>query len=338
MPDIDYSYDYAVEQNGTTTYYYPGEAPRTTPKYKTTATPAPPAASQPQPTYQQPNNTTTAPTLNADQQSAKGIITSTLDAYGLGSLADKAWQMYLNGEPIEQIMLDIRKTPEYQARFPGMAQLQKNGRAISEGDYINLERQYVSLFRQAGLPAGFYDQPADFAGFIANEVSPQEMSGRLDVARQALYETPPQVRDELARQYGLNSGDVMAFLLDPTKALPIIQQQFAAASAGAASRLGGFGMLTRAEAESLSTSGFNFGQFAQGFDQLAQEKELFAPIIGEQGESLTREDQLSSVFGGNTAAQRRIQRRAEARKAAFGGGGGFAATQGGVTGLGSASS
>lgn len=279
-----------------------------------------------------------APTLNADQQSAKSIIQSTLEEYGLGALADQAWQAYLNGEPIEQVMLGIRKTPEYAARFPGMAQLQQNGRAISEADYINTERQYVSLFRQAGLPPGFYDSPDDFGSFIANEVSPQEMGARLDVARVALYETPPQVRDELARLYGLKEGDVMAFLLDPTKALPIIKQQLVASEAGYAAQASGFGLLTRQEAETLGYSDKSFDQLTQGFDELAHSRELFAPIIGEQGEALSRQDQLDMEFGGNMAARRRVQRRAQERVAQFAGGGGFAQTQGGTTGLGSAAS
>lgn len=308
-------------------------------RYKTGAWDGQPTSTASAPTatggFGEPAQTTGTP----EQQSARAILTDSLGQYGLGSLADWAWGKYLAGESIEQIMLEMRATPEYKARFPGMDALSKKGRAISEAEYINIEQQYVSLFRQAGLPAGFYDQPDDFARFISNEVSPQEMSGRLDVARTALYETPPQVRDELARLYGLGSGDVMAFLLDPTKALPIIQSQFTAAAAGAAAKLSGYGMLTQHEAESLATTGDNFAQFAQGFDVLARSQELFAPIIGEAGaDTITRDEQLGAVFGGNTAAARRLARRAQERAAAFQGGGGFASTQGGVTGLGSADS
>ncbi len=277
--------------------------------------------------------------LTEAQLSAKALITSTLSEYGLSNLADRAWNLYLSGEPIEQVMLDIRQSPEYKARFPGMDTLSKKGRAISESEYIALEKQYVSLFRQAGLPEGFYDQADDFAAFIGNEVSPQEMSGRLDLARRAAYETPPEVRGELSRLYNVGIGDVMAMMLDPTKALPLIQQQFAAAEAGAASALSGFGALTRQEAERLATTGRTFTQYEQGFDTLARSQELFQPIIGEtNGDTITRDEQLGAAFTGNTAARRRIERRAQERVAAFQGGGGFAATNQGVTGLGSAAS
>lgn len=283
-----------------------------------------------------PATTPEATGLTQEQASAKAIIAATLDEYGLGGLADRAWQMYLQGEPIEQVMLEIRKTPEYQHRFAGMAELQKKGRAISEAQYIDLERQYVSLFRAAGLPAGFYDSPDDFASFIGKEVSPQEMGQRLDVARQAVYEEPPGVRDELQRLYGLDEGGMMAFLLNPNKALPVIQQQLRAGESGYAAKAAGYGALTVQEAEQLGYTDRSFDQLTAGFDQLARESELFAPIIGEQGDTIDRQTQLDATFGGNTAAQRRIERRARERAAAFQGGGGFSATQGGVSGLGSA--
>lgn len=263
-----------------------------------------------------------------------------LEPYGLGDLANRAWEYFQTNQPSEAELLTwIREQPEHELRYPGFKALQNKGRAINEGDYVSIERQYVQLFRQAGLPSGFYDSPDDFASFISNEVSPQEMSARLDVARIAVYETPPEVRAELSRLYNVGTGDVMAFLLDPTKALPIIQNQFTAAEAGAASQLSGYGALTRGEAERVGLSGRNFDQLTQGFDQLAQSQELFQPIIGEVGQdSLTREDQLGAAFGGNTSAQRRLERRAKQRAAVFEGGGGFAETNKGITGLSSAAS
>lgn len=291
-----------------------------------------------------PTNATTTPTqpnpnstVPVEQNSARARARAILEPYGLGALADWYYDKLISGEPDAQIMLELRATPEYKARFPGMDALSAKGRAISEAEYINVEQQYVSLFRQAGLPAGFYDSPEDFGNFIANEVSPQEMAGRLDVARTALYETPPQVRDELSRLYGLGAGDVMAFLLDPTKALPVLKQQLTAAEAGYAAQASGWGMLTRGEGEQLGYADRTFDQLTQGFDELARNQELFTPIIGETDQDIVdRSEQLAAEFGGNMAARRRIEQRARQRVAAFQGGGGFAESQQGVSGLGSA--
>lgn len=277
--------------------------------------------------------------LTTEQQSAKAVITTLLGEYGLEALASRAWDAYLTGKPIEQIMLELRQSPEYKARFPGMDALSKKGRAVSEAEYIQIEKQYVSLFRQAGLPAGFYDSADDFGNFIANEVSPQEMGARLDLARTAMYELPPTVRDEWTRLYGRTPGELMAQLLDPTKAEPLIRQQFSAAAAGAASQMSGYGLLTQNEAETLGLTGRSYEQFEEGFDFLGRAQELFQPIIGENNaDTIGRDEQLQATFQGNSAARRRIEKRARERAAAFAGGGTFAATQGGVTGLGSASS
>lgn len=269
----------------------------------------------------------------------RATIQALLDSYGLGSLTDWYWSKVVSGEPDAQIMIELRKTPEYAARFPGMAELSKNGRAIDEGTYISIEKQYVSLFRQAGLPEGFYDSPDDFGKFIGSEVSPQEMGARLDVARRYVFESPPEVLDEAARLYGLRTGDLMAAALDPTKSLPILQNRFNAAAAGAASKLSGYGVLTQAEAERVGLAGQSFMQDAQAFGQLVNSAELFKPIIGETGgDTISREDQLGAAFGGNINAQRRIEQTAKKRLAAFQGGGGYATTNQGVTGLASASS
>lgn len=275
--------------------------------------------------------------LTADQQSAKAILAGTLGQYGLGGLADRAWSLYLAGEPIEQVMLDIRASDEYKQRFPAMQALASKGHAISESQYIDLERQYESNGRQFNLPDQFVKQ--HITDWISGEASPDEIKQRLGLYQTEMYQRPPEVRAALQREYGLSDGDILALVIDESKALPIIQQQFLASENMAASQLSGYGALTRREAEQLGAQGVNFDQASQGFDQLAQEKELFQPIIGETGgDVVTRDDQLGAAFGGNTAAARRVARTAALRKAQFAGGGGFAETSGGITGLGSAAS
>jgi hypothetical protein len=298
---------------------------------------------QPDPAPASPTPTTTTPPsggvdpTTSQAQSAKALLESTLATYGLSALAGRVWQMYLDGIPIEQIMLDLRQTPEYKARFPAMDALSGKGRAISEAEYINLEQQYVSLFRQAGLPPGFYDSPQDFASFIGNEVSPVEMGERLDVGRRLLFESPPQVRDELARLYGINEGAALAFIIDPVKALPVIQRQFIAAQAGYAAKESGYGLLTRAEAEMLGYQNRTFDELTQGFGQLAEGMELYQPIIGETNvDTFSRKEQFDAVFNSNNSVRRRLERRARERAAVFEGETGYAATRDGVLGLGSA--
>src|SRR5262245_12020315 len=122
--------------------------------------------------------------------SAFAILRETLDRYGLGSLADVIWNWRKEGRPDEQIRLDLRQTPEYQARFPALTDLRNKGRAISEDQYIDLERTYTQSLRAAGLPQGFYDSPDDFANLIRNEVSPAEFNDRVKSYETLAFQMP----------------------------------------------------------------------------------------------------------------------------------------------------
>jgi hypothetical protein len=167
----------------------------------------------------------------------------------LGGLADWAWNEYLSGKPVEQIMLDLRQRSEYKTRFPAMETLSSRGRAISEAEYIGLETQYTQLMRSYGLPAGFYDGTDDFAGFISKDVSPVELQRRLDLYQQAVFEAPRETRDELRRLYGVDEGGLLAFYIDADRALPLLQKQFQTAQVSGLAQRAGLADLGVARAE-----------------------------------------------------------------------------------------
>lgn len=271
-------------------------------------------------------------------ESARAVLDATLAEFGLQELGSWVWQRYLEGFPISQIMLDIRDRPEYQRRFAGMQALSEKGRAISEAEYIQLERTYASLFRSAGIPAGFYDQPEDFARYIANEVSPAEMQNRIEMASTAAYQSPPEVRMELERLWGIGPGELTAYWLDPDKALPMLTQRYSAAQAAGAARSTGYGLLTQNEAQALGERGVTADQAEKGFSTLTSLGELFGALPGqEQSEDeISRQEQMGAVFSNDPRAQQRIERRQSQRKATFSQGGGYASDREGIAGLGNA--
>lgn len=278
------------------------------------------------------------PGLTTDQRSAKAQIEATLGNYGLQSLGDFAWKEYLNDIPIEQIMLDIRQTPEYKQRFPAMQELANQGRAISEGQYINYETSAASLFRAAGLPAGFYDQPDDFAGFLTKNIALPELQSRIDVAKTAVYNSDPGTLAALQDYYGIQGGgnhigDATAYFLDPERALPAIQQQMIAAQEGGAAARTGYGPLNRTNAERLASLGVSADAAQQGFGTLANLQPIFANLPGEGGAAPTSEQGLQAVFENNASAASAITARQNQRKAIFQEGGGFSQTAGGMTGI-----
>lgn len=271
-------------------------------------------------------------------RSAKATLTATLSLYGLASLADFAWKEYLKDIPIEQIMLDIRQTPEYISRFPAMKALADKGQAINEAQYINYETSASALMKSAGLPPGFYDQPTDFTEFLTNNLALPELQARIEIAKAAVYNSDPATLAALQSFYGIQGGlnyigDATAYFLDPDRALPTIEKQFIAAQeAGAASRAG-YGALSMQDAERLANLGITPDVAQRGFGTLATLTPLFANLPGEAGTAPTAEQGLQAVFEGNAQAQQVITDQASKRKAVFAGGGAFSQTAGGLTGI-----
>lgn len=263
--------------------------------------------------------------------SAKAIITGFLEQYGLGGLANWAWEQYKNGAPLEQIFLEIRKRPEYKARFPAMEALAKQGRAISEAEYIEYERSVIGIFHAAGLPKGFYDQPGDFTKFLSQNISPAELQGRVEAYLTLAYDTPGQ--DEFQRLYGIGPGAIAAYFIDPDRALPHLEKMARSAVLGTRSIGAGFGQLSQSEAERLAELGISPEQAAQTFGQLTGFRELFSPL--DQGETaISRQTQLAAGFEQHAASQEEIMRRARRRQAPFEQGGEFAASAQGFAGVG----
>ena len=274
--------------------------------------------------------------LTTEQQSAKAILQRALDEFGLGQLGDRVWQQYLSGAPTEQIFLELRQTSEYKTRFAGLSQLQEKGRAISEAEYISIERSYAQIARAAGLPSGFYDSPDDFSRLIGSEVSPAEFAERVQSYTRVAQESPPEVRAELQRLYGIGPGELTAFFIDPDRALPMLKTQAQAASLSAAAGRSGFGGLGVGDAERLAQLGVTDQQAQEGFGALVDARELFTPL--DAGESaIGQSDQIGAVFSGDAGARRRIENRRSRRKAEFEGGGSYASDKAGFGGIGSAS-
>lgn len=277
------------------------------------------------------------PGQDPEEASAKALLTRTLGEFGLETLGDWVWSKYLDGMSIDQIFLDMRDRPEYQARFPAIASLAAKGRAMTESEYIAYEKQATQMMRQAGLPMGFYDQPDDFAALIGGEVSVNELQQRLQMAQTAVFSAPEELRDELERLYGVGMGELTAYWLDPDKAQPLLERQFTSSQIAAQSIRTGYGQLGQGEAERLFEAGVDDAGAQQGFSTLTQLGEVFSAL--DRGEStIGRETQQAAVFTGDAAATTEIETRQRRRQATFEAGGGYAGSNEGLAGVGSSRS
>jgi hypothetical protein len=121
--------------------------------------------------------------------------------------------------------------------------------------------------------------------------------------------------------------------LDDKVALPLIERRFTSAQLSATAIQTGFGGLTQQEAEGLAGLNVSTDAAARGFQTLGMESQLFAPLPGEAGSTISRDQQLAAQFYGNANAAQAIERARDTRLAQFKGGGDVYATQQGVVGL-----
>lgn len=276
-----------------------------------------------------PTTTAGSGVLTASDASALATITGFLGQYGLASLANWAWGKWQDDESVDQIMLELRSTPEYKQRFPAMDALAKQGQAISEAQYIGYEQSIAQLTQAAGLPPGMYNSPDQIAKMLVNNVSVTEAHDRVAAAVSAVYSMPDSTRQALTKDFGVPTGGMVGYFLDSDKALPILQRQLAAANlAGAGLEQGvDIGADT---ATALAQQGVTYAQAQQGLGQVAQTQALGAGA----GETSDQDTRIAAAFG-NAGANAQVTRVVKGRLAAASGGGGAAAVTQGVSGLGS---
>jgi len=282
------------------------------------------------------------------RQSARDYMLETFRAFGfndndllqLGTLLDQ-WIMVegladlQNGSEI--ILNRFRKTDIYQRRFAGMAELSKRGQAISEAEYIELERSYRNVMSNYGLPSTYYDNYDDYARMIGAGLSVREVEERVVAAKQAMN---PLVAQELKQYFDVTDGDLTAYMLGLTdeKGLQTasarnqeeIRQRGRLAQIGAAAERAGFSM-DRAAAERLA--GTSIGQTIDPFQMntLAQLEGTFnqarrvadreTTLAGIDGETFDQRDALASAFGDRQTSMA-SERRAKRERARFAGSGG----------------
>jgi hypothetical protein len=267
--------------------------------------------------------------------SAKAIINDFLRQFQLEALGTWAWGKYVEnggGElGIAAVQSEVYDTPEFQVRFPAYRALAQKGRAMTAAEMLAYERTATQLLRAAGLPAGFYDSPQDFAGFLQNEVSVAELQQRVQIAQNATLEAPESVKAALRDDYGLDEGDLAAHFLDPAKAMPLLQQKYAAAQISGKARSIGIGV-TAGMSEDLVKSGVTLEQAGSTLQSVADSQGLFQNSVSEEG-AFSADEQVGAAFGTNQAARDRVRKRTQERKAAFGGSSGYSTGNDGVTAL-----
>ena len=266
--------------------------------------------------------------LTGTNRDAFLAIKTLFKSYGLDSLAGKIYDYVKNGYSSDTISILLQDTTEYKTRFAGNEARVKAGLPVlSAGEYLAVEASYRQIMESAGLPIGFYDQPGDFTGWIAKNVSPSEIQSRVDLATQATVLAPASYRQAL-QQMGISSSEMTAYFLDQTKALPYLQKAAATAAIGSEALQQGL-TFDQSYAAQLAERGITASEAQQGYAQVAQELGTMGSLGAMYGEQWGQRESEEAVFKGTAEATAKRGRLLSRERGAFGG-----ATGGARAGLG----
>jgi len=267
-------------------------------------------------------------------QSAYDLLFEQFNQYGMGALVEPLKQFIQQGLSSSEFTLRLRDTDAYKKRFAANAsRIAKGLSALNEAEYIGLEDQYQNIMRQYGLPASYYTRgemgrQEGFEKFLANDVSAAELEDRVLTAQSRVINANPEVLASLKQFYpGITDGDILAYTLDPDKALTDIKRKVTAAEIGGAAMQAGL-KTGVARAEELTAAGITKQQAQQGFQTVAE----VAPRGGQLAEiykqsPYTQTTAEAEIFGlsGSTEAAKQRKKLTSLETAAFGGSAGAGA-------------
>jgi hypothetical protein len=269
----------------------------------------------------------------ANTETATSILQSVLKFYGMEdpqlvtdvrtALAERR----LTGtSTVDDIGIQLRESAAFKDRFAGNEARRAAGKpAYSVSQYLQLESSYRNTMLAAGLPSSFYDGKEDFANFIANDVSPDEIQDRVSKGFAAINNAPQNVIDEFQTLYGVDKNELAAYFLDPVRAKEIVIRKAEAAKIASQARQQANISLGATQAELLAQQGITEQQAQTGFGLVLQGQKLTQPLQGE--EALTQEELIAGTFGTNAAAAQRVAQTRRKRKGTFESGGTLAAAK-----------
>lgn len=264
--------------------------------------------------------------LTDAQQSASAIIQQQLSAWGLDSLVPDLNTLIRQGLQPDAIVLKLQDTDAYKQRFAANQLRIKNGlNALSPADYINTENAYRQVMRQYGLPSGFYDSQDDFQNFLAADVSPSELNERVKTAQQVFVTGDPATRSVWRDWYGLTDGAAIASILDPSKALPIVQNMATAAQAGGIARQNGLDA-DQQRITSYVDQGISLGDLTKGFQDIGAAHATDQAIASRFGTTFDQAQEEQATIQNLASARRKQQQLYDSERALFAGRSGADAT------------
>jgi len=278
--------------------------------------------------------------------SARDAVMKMFENTGLGqtfldSLMGSIDKVYAdNVAPTDaQILNSIYSSEAYKTRFAANEIIRKRmadgkgqpgDRLLSPAEYVKTEDAYRENMSEAGLPAGFYDQPEDFTKFIAEySTSVAEITERVNIAKQVLQNADAGIKQALKDYYGLTESDMAAYLLDSQKAFDVInsrlkyttaqaREMYTSAEVGGAAVRAGMTGIGREFAEEITKAG-KADSAEQVFQASARSQQDYERLMGLAGRQAGKEDLAREALGlaGGTEVGVQTKKLASQERARF---------------------
>jgi hypothetical protein len=264
----------------------------------------------------------------AERKSAYDLLYQQFNDLGIGGLVPELKTLIEEGVSPAEFTLRLRSSKAYENRFAAnKIRVSKGLRALSEAEYISKEDAYQDIMRQYGLPESYYargemGRQEGFEKLIANNISDTELEDRISIAQKRVLNANPEVAQALKTFYpGISQGDILAYTLDPSKAIEDIQRKVVAAEIGGAAVRSGL-TTNVADAEFLQRYGVTKEQADQGYATISGGLQRGSQLASMYGESpytqATAEQEMFNVPGA-TEARKQRQKITGLEKATFGG-------------------
>jgi hypothetical protein len=255
-----------------------------------------------------------------ERMSVYATMADRFNKYGLTGLANKIKELAMKGATEATITLELMETPEYQQRFAANADRLKSGlAALTPAEYVNVEDSYRQVLRAYGLKQ--FDNDAYVRQFIANDMSPTELSNRVVTAVQRVQNADPAIVAQLKQYYGIGAPDMVAYVLDPQQQFQKIERQIAASEIGVAA--GRQGLTAGVSvAEQLAAQGVSQAEAQKGYATIADilpTAEKLSDIYGTTLDEYRQAEGEQEVFNQLASAQRKRQKLTQREIAAFSG-------------------
>lgn len=272
--------------------------------------------------------------LTAQQQDNRAVLNQWLGQFNLGTLQGTVTDWIIQGYSPDRIKLEITNTNEFKSEFPEYQAAIQAGQPMSPAEIMSYRNTVNNLFKDFGLPKGFYDSKDDYVDLINKRLSPQELQTRIQDGYTRVAGAPQEVKDTFQQYFGVQGDAMLAtFFLDPERGGKFLADAATQAEIGGAASQYGFSF-DQTEAQRYQQLGISGAQARQGLQQAYQLKPLAEESISEQGDLTSDQLAQAALTGGE--AEKLVTQRQQERRAAFGGGGGGASQGREGLGLGAA--